>query len=50
MSYGHNMEHEARKKLEEIIKLDVQLSGLIIDTNCPYLTASPRYFLLLIMS
>ncbi|XP_060848449.1 uncharacterized protein LOC132927890 [Rhopalosiphum padi] len=41
MSYGHNMEHEARKKLEEIIKLDVQLSGLVIDTNFPYLAASP---------
>jgi len=50
MTYGHNMEHEARQKLKEIIKLDVQLSGLVIDTNFPYLAASPGYFLLLTMS
>jgi len=47
MTYGHNMEHEARQKLKEIIKLDVQLCGLVIDTIFPYLAASPGYFLLL---
>lgn len=41
MTYGHNMEHEARKKLEKIINLDVQLSGLVVDISFPYLAASP---------
>lgn len=50
MTYGHNMELEARQKLEEIIKLDVELCGLVIDTSFPYLAASPGYFLLLTMS
>jgi len=38
------MEHEARKKLEEIMKVDVQLSGLVIDFEFPYLSASPGIF------
>lgn len=50
MTYGHNMEHEARKKLEEIIKMDVQLSGLVIDSEFPYLAASPGIFLFITMS
>jgi hypothetical protein len=46
MIYEYNIEHEARKKLEKIINLDVQLSGLVIliPISFPCLAASPDYF------
>lgn len=39
--HGHDMEHKAKKKLEEIIKLNVMSSGLVIDPDIPYFAASP---------
>lgn len=41
MAYGHDMEHKARIKFEEIIKLGVQTCGLVIDPDIPYFAASP---------
>ncbi|XP_022177214.1 uncharacterized protein LOC111038425 [Myzus persicae] len=41
LNYGHIMESKGRKKFEEMYELNVQTCGLIIDSNLPYLAASP---------
>lgn len=41
LQYGRVMEITARKKTEEIIGQFVQMCGLIIDPEIPYLAASP---------
>jgi len=41
LQYGRVTEIVARKKAEEIIGETVQMSGLIIDPEIPYLAASP---------
>ena len=41
LQYGRVTEIVTRKKAEEIIGETVQMSGLIIDPEIPYLAASP---------
>lgn len=46
LNYGNVMESKGRKKFEEIYNLNVQKCGLIIDSDIPYLAASPGNYLL----
>jgi len=48
LKYGREVEDIARKKAELIIKKKIEICGLIIDPNDPYLAASPgkSFFLL----
>lgn len=39
--YGKDMENVARKKAEEILNFSIKACGLFIDTEFPYLAASP---------
>lgn len=41
LTYGNVMESKGRKKFEEMYSLNVQTCGLIIDSDIPYLAASP---------
>lgn len=41
MTYGHETEGFARKQFEKMYEVDVQLCGLMIDPDIPYLAASP---------
>lgn len=41
LEYGKEMEAIARKKFEEVIKIKVYDSGLVIDPEFPFLAASP---------
>ncbi|XP_060881742.1 uncharacterized protein LOC132953238 [Metopolophium dirhodum] len=41
LKYGREVEDIARKKAELIIKKKIEICGLIIDPNDPYLAASP---------
>jgi len=45
--YGREVEDITRKKAELIIKKKIDICGLIIDPNDPYLAASPGRLLLL---
>lgn len=49
LQYGRVMEMVARKKAEEIIGHSVEMCGLIIDPEIPYLAASPGIFNLYII-
>lgn len=40
------MESKARTKFEEMYSVNVQTCGLIIDSDLPYLAASPGNYLL----
>ncbi|KYN29111.1 hypothetical protein ALC57_01453 [Trachymyrmex cornetzi] len=41
MKYGRDMEEMAKQKLSEILKKDIKPCGLFIDSNYPWLGASP---------
>lgn len=41
LKYGREVEDIARKKAELIIKKKIEICGLIIDPNDPYLATSP---------
>lgn len=41
LQYGKDMEIAARKKAEETMNFTVKPCGLFIDTEFPYLAASP---------
>ena len=41
MKYGRDMEEMAKQKLFEILKKDIKLCGLFIDSNNQWLGASP---------
>lgn len=41
LQYGKDMENVVRKKAEEILNFSIKACGLFIDTEFPYLAASP---------
>jgi len=50
LQYGREVEDTARKKLEEILKKKIDICGLIVDPDDPYLAASPgNFFIIMIL-
>lgn len=47
LQYGREVEDTARTRLEEILKKKINICGLIVDPDDPYLAASPGNFFII---